>query len=82
MRRRNNSGFLRFVCFLVALFCSAFAIGGIHTKKLNVTVGKNTNVVISQMSDPAVFWGIVIFMSLIALTLFYCAFFAKGEPKA
>lgn len=54
----------------------------VHYGELNVTVGHNTNVVVTQASEPGVFWGMVIFFSLIAVVLFYGAFFAKNKPKS
>jgi uncharacterized protein with PQ loop repeat len=86
MRRRNNfaNDMLRLICFVIGLSCSGYVISGIHRGKINVTVGKgeNANVVITELHDPGVFWSIVIFLSLIAVVLFYCVFFAKHEPNA
>ncbi len=77
----RNSGLVRLVFFLVGIFCSLYVRDAIYNGWLNVTVGKHTNVVITQASDPAVFWGIVIFFSLIAVTLIFGAIFAKNKPR-
>ncbi|EEF60624.1 hypothetical protein [Pedosphaera parvula] len=85
MRHRNDflNDLGRLICLVVGTFCSLYAIRSVHDRKLNVTFGHNTkDAVVTQVTDPVVFWGIVIFMSLIAAALFYCAFFAKDGPNA
>jgi hypothetical protein len=86
MRRRKSSvqsDLLRLFCFVVGTFCSLYAIRSVHSGKLDVAVGPHrNNVVVTPVSDPVMFWGIVLLFSLFAGALFYAAFFAKDKPNA
>jgi hypothetical protein len=73
---------LRFVAFPAGLLGALFVARAIHDRKLNVALGKGTSVVVTQVSDPVVYWGIVLLISLLTAALFYCAFFAKDKPNA
>jgi hypothetical protein len=82
-KRSIDPGFLRPICFAAGFFCSVIVINGIRFRELSVPFDKNKFATVSQASDPDLFWGIVIFISLMAATLFFANFFAKAgrRPK-
>jgi len=86
MRPRKSSAqsdLLRLLSFVGGTFCSLYVIRSVRDGKLNVTVGPHSNyVVVTPVSDPVVFWGIVVLFSLFAAALFYGAFFAKDKSNA
>ena len=83
-RRRSNffSDIQRLVCFVVGIFFSVQVIRAFHDGKLDVGLHGGKYIVVSQTSDTAVFWVIVIFMALMAAAVFYAAIFGKDEPHA
>ena len=84
MRRyRNNptNDLIRIISFFVGVFCSVFVYNAIRSGKLDVGLHGGKYIVVSQTSDPPVFWGLVIFFALIAVATFYAAIFAKDGPK-
>ena len=84
MKRRSSAfnDLIRVGCFVVAAFWSVYVICAIRDGKLEVGLHGGKYIVISQTSDTAVFWVIVIFMALMAAAVFYAAIFGKDEPRA
>ena len=81
MKPRHISS-ARFVAFPVGILGALFVARAIHDRQLNVGLSKGTYIVITRGSDPVVYWGIVLLISLLTAALFYCAFFAKDKPNA
>ncbi len=73
---------LRFVALPVGILGTLFVARAVHDKQLNVRLSEKTNVVLTPVSDPVVFWGILLLISLLTAALFYCALFAKDKPNA
>jgi hypothetical protein len=84
MKRRSNAfnDLIRVGCFVVAVFWSVYVIRAIRDGKLEVGLHGGKYIVISQTSDTAVFWGILIFITLMVVAVFYAVFFGKDEPNA
>jgi hypothetical protein len=80
-RSNPSSDLLRIICFFVGVFCSVFVYNAIRSGKLDVGLHGGKYIVITRASDSGVFWGIVIFFALIALTTLISAIFAKDGPK-
>ena len=72
----------RFFCFLFGTVGGLYRIRAIHDGKLNVGLSKGAYVVVTRVSDPFMYWGIVLLISLLTAALFYCVFFAKDKPNA
>ena len=83
-QRRSNffSDIQRLVCFVVGIFFSVQVIRAFHDGKLDVGLHGGKYIVVSQTSDTAVFWGILIFITLMVVAVFYAVFFGKEEPNA
>jgi hypothetical protein len=79
--KAQDYSFIRIVSFVLGTFCSLYVLRTLHWGEISVPVDKNTPVLITQTSDPALYWGLVIFMSLMAVILFYATFFAKNGSK-
>lgn len=79
-KRPMDTGFLRLVSFVAGFFCSVYVINAIRFRELFLPYNKDNFATVTQTSDPGLFWGIVIFMSLMAAILFYATFFAKNGP--
>jgi hypothetical protein len=73
---------IRLLCVVIGIFFSVQVIRAIRDGKLDVGLSAGAYIVIHQNSDTAVFWGIVVFMALIAAAVFYAAIFGKDGPHA
>jgi hypothetical protein len=71
----------RLFCFVLGLFGSVLFVRALRDKRVDVPVDKHSNIAVSQVSDPVVFWGLVVFIGLMSAALLFCAVFANSKVK-